>query len=166
MTNFDFLTEEKDFASFSSVAVAAEKTFHIDLDTCVVNCRRAMEFAVKWMYTVDADLTLPDYDDNLVTLLGTEEFRDIVGAAMLSRMHYIRKLGNVATHSHQKVTEDQARLCLENLFYFMDMVAYFYADDHTAREYDPTLPDKQNETLLDHSVEINIEELIKENEKL
>ena len=166
MTNFDFLTEEKDFVSFSSVAVAAEKTFHIDLSSCVLNCRRAMEFAVKWMYSVDADLVLPDYDNTLAVLMGTEEFRDIVGNEMLNHMHYIRKLGNVAAHSSQAITEDQARLCLENLFYFMDMVAYFYADDHTAREYDPTLPDKQDETLLDHSVEINVEELIKENEKL
>ena len=68
MTNFDFLTEEKRFDSFSSVAVSAEKIFKIDIGACVINCRRAMEFAVKWMYSVDSELKLPIYDDSLNTL--------------------------------------------------------------------------------------------------
>lgn len=32
MTNFDFLLSEPDFASFASVAVAAENLLHIDRD--------------------------------------------------------------------------------------------------------------------------------------
>lgn len=58
MTNFDFLLTEKDFSSFASVAVAAEKLLHIDRDSCVMNCRRAMEFAIKWMYSVSKDLIM------------------------------------------------------------------------------------------------------------
>ena len=46
MTNFDFLLSEPDFASFASVAVAAENLLHIDRDSSVLCCRRAMEFAV------------------------------------------------------------------------------------------------------------------------
>ena len=46
MTNFDFLLFEKDFTSFASVAVSAERILHIDPSACVLNCRRAMEFAV------------------------------------------------------------------------------------------------------------------------
>ena len=55
MTNFDFLTSDSQFNSFSSVAVSAEKILHIDPSAAVINCRRAMEFAVKWMYSVDKD---------------------------------------------------------------------------------------------------------------
>ena len=166
MTNFDFLTEEKRFDSFSSVAVSAEKIFKIDIDACVINCRRAMEFAVKWMYSVDKDLKLPVYDDSLNTLMGTEEFRSIMGAGILNRMHFIRKLGNNVAHSNRKITEEQARLCLENLFYVLDAIAYFYAEDYAEKEYDKTLPDVQEETLPDNSVQINFEELLKENAKL
>ena len=48
MTNFDFLTKDKQFDIFSGVAVAAEKILHIDTEASIINCRRAMEFAVKW----------------------------------------------------------------------------------------------------------------------
>ncbi len=39
MTNFDFLTRDKQFESFAGVAVAAEKTLPIDPATGVMNCR-------------------------------------------------------------------------------------------------------------------------------
>lgn len=53
MTNFDIFTKEQDFAAFAEPAVAAEKIYQIDLAACVLSCRRAMEAAVKWMYSVD-----------------------------------------------------------------------------------------------------------------
>ena len=49
MTNFDFLLSSPQFSSFAEVAVSAERILHIDPAACVLNCRRAMEFAVKWM---------------------------------------------------------------------------------------------------------------------
>ena len=56
MTNFDFLKQEPKFNSFSDVAIAAEKVLKIDRESSVINCRRAMEFAIKWMYSVDKSL--------------------------------------------------------------------------------------------------------------
>ena len=85
MTNFDFLLSTPAFAPFAGAAVAAERVFAIDPATCAMNCRRAMEAAVKWMYSVDGELSLP-WDDRLVSLLSTEEFRDIVGEDMLRRL--------------------------------------------------------------------------------
>ncbi len=41
MTNFDFLTKDKQFDTFSNVAIAAEKIIHIDPAACAVNCRRS-----------------------------------------------------------------------------------------------------------------------------
>ena len=67
MTNFDFLKATPDFDAFSDVAISAEQILHIDVDACVLNCRRSMEFAVKWMYSVDRDLVMP-YQDTLVSL--------------------------------------------------------------------------------------------------
>ena len=97
MTNFDFLLSTADFDAFADVAVSAEKLLHIDVDACVLNCRRAMEFAVKWMYSVDRELVMP-YQDNLVSLMNGEAFRDIVGLDIWRRMEFIRKLGNAAAH--------------------------------------------------------------------
>ena len=98
MTNFDFLTSDPQFHTFSSVAVSAEKIYHIDTSASVINCRRAMEFAVKWMFSVDGDLVMP-YQDTLVSLMTTEEFRDIVGRDIWLRMDFIRRVGNNAAHT-------------------------------------------------------------------
>ena len=114
MTNFDHFARDPQLAPFAEVAVSAEKIYQIDPAACVLNCRRAMEFAVKWMYSVDGDLKLP-WDDKLVSLMSTDEFRDVVDADLLRRMHFIRKLGNTAAHTGSKITREQAALCLENL---------------------------------------------------
>ena len=78
MTNFDIFAADPQFEPFASVAVSAERILHIDPSACVLNCRGAMEFAVKWMYSVDKALVMP-YQDTLVSLMNTEDFRDIVG---------------------------------------------------------------------------------------
>ncbi len=166
MTNFDFLTQDSQFASFASVAIAAEKTLHIDLSTSIINCRRAMEFAVKWMYSVDSSLVMP-YQDSLVSLINTEEFHDLVGTDIWRRMDYICKLGNNTAHSAKKIKEDEAVLCLENLYIFMDFVACCYSKSgYVQKDFDSELWKHQTETLLDNAVEINFEELIAENAKL
>ena len=65
MTNFDIFAKEQDFAPFAEPAVSAELIYQIDPAACVLNCRRAMEAAVKWMYSVDSELVMP-YQDNLI----------------------------------------------------------------------------------------------------
>lgn len=68
MTNFDFLKSNTQFNSFPTAASA-------------LNCCRAMEFAVKWMYSVDKSLAKP-YQDTMVYLVSTEEFREFVGVGL------------------------------------------------------------------------------------
>ena len=166
MTNFDFLTSDPQFNTFSGVAVSAEKIYHIDPSASILNCRRAMEFAVKWMYSVDGSLVMP-YQDTLISLMSSEEFRDIVGTDIYRRMDFIRRMGNNAAHTGKKITDEQAMLCLENLFVFLDFVACCYsALGKDERTFDRTLPTKQTETLLDNSVAINFEQLMKENAAL
>ena len=114
MTNFDIFLSEPKFTSFAEVAVSAEKILQIDPAACVLNCRRAMEAAVKWMYSVDGELKLP-WDDKLVSLMSTDEFRDVVDESLLRRMDFIRKVGNTAAHAGKKISREQAVLCLENL---------------------------------------------------
>ena len=98
MTNFDRFLTDPQFTSFAEVAVSAEKIYPIDPAACVLNCRRSMEFAVKWMYSVDNELVMP-YDDRLVSLMDAEDFRDIVGEDLWRRLKYIRQTGNAAAHT-------------------------------------------------------------------
>lgn len=166
MTNFDFLKNEPKFESFADAAISAEKILPIDFAASILNCRRAMEFAVKWMYSVDASLVKP-WDDKLVCLLGTEEFRGIVDADLLRRMDFIRKVGNSAAHAGNKVKREQAELCLENLFIFLDFVAYCYADEYTEKTYDKTLLKTESaEPVVTPEIEIKLEKLMKENAAL
>ena len=167
MTNFDFLKNEEKFDSFAETAVTAEKLLNIDIDSCVLNCRRAMEFAVKWMYSVDKELK-PPYEQTLVCLINDENFRDIVGEDTYRRMDFIRKVGNNAAHSGKKVTKEQAELCLENLYYFMDQVAYFYADSYTEQQFDKNLPIQTPEKAFSpaNDTDIDLQALIEENKAL
>lgn len=138
MSNFKFLLSDPAFAPFAEVAMAAEKILHIDPAACILNCRRAMEFAVKWMYSVDKELEMP-YQDNLQSLMSREEFRSIVGPDIWRRMDYIRTKGNNAAHKTGKVSEAAALLCLENLHIFLDFIAYCYGDNYEQSKFDPAL---------------------------
>lgn len=166
MTNFDFLTKDKQFDTFSGVAVAAEKILHIDTEASIINCRRAMEFAVKWMYSVDSCLVMP-YQDTLVSLMNSEEFRDIVGTDIWRRMDFIRRMGNNAAHSGKKVTLEQATLCLENLYVFLDFVAYCYGEEYTEGSFNNELLKEQSTDVVPVDVpEIDLDALVTENEAL
>lgn len=168
MTNFDFLKKEPQFDSFADVAISAEKILHIDMEASVINCRRAMEFAIKWMYSVDSSLVMP-YQDTLVSLMSTEEFRDIVDKDLWKRMDFIRKLGNNAAHNGKKITLDQAKLCLENLYIFLDFVSYCYAKGYTEGEFHAELLEESKPSALEDMPqisEIDLKALIAENQVL
>lgn len=168
MTNFDFLKKEPQFDSFADVAISAEKILHIDMEASVINCRRAMEFAIKWMYSVDGSLVMP-YQDTLVSLMSTEEFRDIVDPNLWRRLDFIRRVGNNAAHNGKKITLDQAKLCLENLYIFLDFVAYCYAKDYTEGEFHAELLEEQKQPVLEEVSpipEIDLKALIAENQAL
>ncbi|MBQ8698200.1 MAG: DUF4145 domain-containing protein, partial [Schwartzia sp.] len=169
MTNFDLFTKEKDFAAFAEAAVAAERIYRIDPAACALNCRRAMECAVKWMYSVDDALSLP-YQDKLVSLMNTEDFRSIVDENLRRRMDFIRLTGNAAAHVGMKITKEQAALCLENLYIFLDFVAYCYGSDYQEKPFDASLLEQETPAAAapaeKSEAELKLEELMKENAAL
>ena len=135
VTNFDYLKNESKFSAFAGVAISAEKIILLDPEACIMNCRRAMEFAVKWMYSVDSALQMP-YQDTLQSLMNEEDYRQLIGNDLWKRMDYIRKCGNNVAHSGKKLGRDEAMLCLENLFIFLDYVAYCYSEHYEERTFD------------------------------
>ncbi len=167
MTNFDFLQQDPQFEAFAGAAVSAERIYGIDAEASVIGCRRAMEFAVKWMYSVDGALT-PPYQDTLVSLMGNGNFRDIVGANIWRRMDFIRKTANAAAHSAgRKITPEQAALCLENLFVFMDFVACCYGKDYQPREFDRSLLGQEQAAPVKEAGEsVDLSALLAENAAL
>ena len=168
MTNFDIFSAIPQFDPFASVAVSAERILHIDPSACVLNCHRAMEFAVKWMYSVDKGLVMP-YQDTLVSLMNTEDFRDIVGTDIWRRMDFIRRTGNTAAHTGKKITEEQAALCLENLYVLLDFVAYCYGENYTEGHFVRALLAEKSEASaapVQEAPEVDLAALMAENAAL
>lgn len=139
MTNFDYLKTESKFSSFVDAAIIAERVFEIDPSSCAANCRKAMELAIKWMYSVDKTLKKP-YQETLSSLMSTDDFHDIVDDDLWKRLDLIRKIGNRAIHSESKpVSRDEAILCLKNLHIFFDFIYYCYGDNYKEVAFDESL---------------------------
>lgn len=169
MSNFSFFQHVPQMKSFTDIAVAAETVLSIDPAACVLNCRRAMEAAVKWMYAVDGSLVMP-WDDKLVTLINTEEFRGIVDDQLIFRLDFIRRMGNNAAHGGKVITREQAVLCLQNLFVFFDFLAYCYGENYTEHTFNPALLAEQSAQptppAVDEDAARKLDALIKENAAL
>jgi type I restriction enzyme R subunit len=98
MRNFDYLKDIeplKDLYGFCSAAEDSQQTNH---DICALNCRRALEWIVKTIYTlkhIDVDKRT-----SLLELTNGEPFTQFVGDddRMMMAVHYVRKIGNKAAH--------------------------------------------------------------------
>lgn len=169
MSNFTPYLSIPSFAAFAPIAESAEKILSIDPAACVLNCRRAMEAAVKWMYAVDGSLVAP-WDDKLVTLINTEEFRGIVDEQLIFRLDFIRRMGNNAAHGGKVINREQAVLCLQNLFVFFDFLAYCYGENYTEHTFNPALLAEQSAQptppAVDEDAARKLDALIKENAAL
>lgn len=166
MTNFDYLKKEKEFNSFVDIAIVAERTYKIDVNTCILNCRRAMEAAIKWMFSIDNELVVP-YKDNLNALMHVESFKDIVGDDLWKRLEFIRKYGNEVAHTTKDKANDVAKLCLNNLFCFFDWISCCYGSEYEEKEFDESLLDNEVTNNVSESVcDVNLQTLIEENKAL
>ncbi len=168
MTNFDYLKSNSQFNTFVDVAISAERIIHIDPEATIINCRKSMEFAIKWMYSVDKSLIMP-YQDNLLSLMHTDEFKDIVDDVLWKRLDFIRRMGNNAAHTGKKITFDQAELCLQDLFIFLDFIAYCYGENYEEHEFDTKLLEKDTAGQIIKQKEfadVDLAALIAENQAL
>ncbi|HBF1261782.1 TPA: DEAD/DEAH box helicase family protein [Clostridioides difficile] len=176
MGNFDFLQKKKNFNSFNTVCLEAEKSILVSPSTCATITRRALELAVKWLYTNDSDLLLP-YQDNLSTLIHNNSFIELIDYDMLPLLKYIVKLGNLSVHTSANIERGEAILSLNNLHQFVSWIDYCYSDEYTAEDFneDLLLHGEEKRTRPDElknlyerlsSKDKKLEEVIKENEEL
>lgn len=174
--NFEFLNNKKIFDSFSFACLEAEKSILISPSTTAILSRRALELAVKWMYSFDNDLNIP-YQDNISSLIHDNSFMDIVDYDLFKMIKYIIKLGNVAVHTNSSIKREEAILSLNNLFNFICFLDYCYSDEYIEREFDEDLLDEGSskrikaqelQELYDKlsAKDKRIEEVRKENEDL
>ena len=138
MTNFEFLSRISDYTLFSAAAIEAEKVYSTSPAMCAVGCRKALELAVKWVYSADNTISMP-YKDNLQSLIHEPSFRFALDSQTWGKLPFIIKLGNLSVHTERAVNKADALLALESLFEFIEWVDYCYGSDYQERHFDPAL---------------------------
>ena len=138
MSNFEFLKDIKEYALFAPAAIEAERVYASAPAMCAVGCRKALELAVKWVYSADTSMQMP-YKDNLQSLIHEPSFRFAVDYNTWGKMPFIIKLGNLAVHTEKSVQKSDALLALKGLFEFIEWVDYCYGLDYVERKFDENL---------------------------
>ncbi|MEE0463667.1 DEAD/DEAH box helicase family protein [Blautia hydrogenotrophica] len=175
MSNFDFLKMKKEYKLFAPACVEAEKIYASAPAMCAVGCRKALELAVKWIYSADKTMKMP-YKDNLQSLIHEPSFRFAVDYNTWGKLPFIIKLGNLAVHTERSVQSSDALASLKGLFEFVQWIDYCYGSDYQERVFDESLIPtekiavdtrkiKEQETLLDEK-ESEIEALRKQIEQM
>lgn len=175
-TNFDFLKSKSQFNSFVDSCIEAEKSLIVSPATCAILSRRALELAVKWVYSFDEELNVP-YQDNISSLIHEPSFLQIIDPKLFPLLKYVIKLGNTAVHTNSMIKRDEAVLSLRNLHEFISWIDYCYSDEYTCEEFDESFLEKSTEKrvrpeeLRDLYEKLSakdkrLEEIRKENEEL
>ena len=175
MSNFGFLKIKKEYELFSPACVEAEKIYASAPAMCAVGCRKALELAVKWVYSADKTMKMP-YKDNLQSLIHEPSFRFAVDYNTWGKLPFIIKLGNLAVHTERSVQPSDALASLKGLFEFVQWIDYCYGSDYQERVFDESLIPtekvavdtrkiKEQESLLDEK-EAEIEALRKQIEQM
>ena len=142
MTNFLFLKDKKEYTMFSLACIEAEKIYYSSPAMCAVGCRKALELAVKWVYSADNTIKKP-YKDNLKSLIYEDSFRSALNNNTWNRLPYIIKTGNLAVHTNRNIKSSDAVFALEGLFEFVEWIDYCYGNDYKERRFDENLIPKE-----------------------
>ena len=138
MSNFDFLKDTKEYALFAPAAIEAERVYASAPAMCAVGCRKALELAVKWVYSADTTMQMP-YKDNLQSLIHEPSFRFAVDYNTWGKLPFIIKLGNLAVHTEKSVQKSDALASLQGLFEFVEWIDYCYGQNYEERKFDETI---------------------------
>lgn len=165
-SNFDFLLHNKQYQLLAGACIDAEKAINTSPALCAIAARKAMELAVKWVYSADG-IPMP-YKTTLQALIHEPGFKFALDNLTWSKLPYIIKLGNLAVHTDKKIGPSDALLSLQGLFDFIMWIDYSYGDDYMERSFDENL--LLAEALPDHDIlqqkDDEIQRLLDEIEKL
>lgn len=143
--NFEFLKPLKQYQAFAQACLEAEKSMVVSYATTAILTRRALELAVKWVFSFDEALSVP-YQDNLSTLIHDRTFNEVIDSRLFKMLRYIQKLGNAAVHTNAGVKREQAVMALRCLYEFVNWIDYSYSEALHDQPFDEKLlPDGQSE---------------------
>ncbi len=138
MTNFSFLMDKSEYTLFGPAAMEAEKVFYSAPAMSAIGSRKALELAVKWVYSADPSISMP-YRDNLQSLIHEESFKNSVPFMTWKKLRVIIYTGNDAVHTERIVTRQEALASLMALFEFIQWIDYIYGSKYEQRKFDLSL---------------------------
>lgn len=142
MANFSFLADKPEYRAFAKDCIDAEESLQNSYDSCVKLVRTALDAAVKWVYSNDKNFAaqrnkMPaDKKDNLFDLIANPSFEKAIGKDLTKKLHYCRKAGNQAIHNEKEFAIEEAVLCLQNLFEFVQWIDKHYGK---SKDFSPRL---------------------------
>lgn len=143
MANFDFLTYDSNYSSFSQMAIDAERQYNRNTVFAAFAARKALEQAVKWMYSIDGDLHRP-YDDSIQVLVHEPTFVNAVPSDIRTAMQTVIKVGNSGVHDTYAVDKKYVLLSLKALFNIVNWIDYTYGMNYEQRTFDvAAIPDNK-----------------------
>ncbi len=149
--NFDFLKDIDDFKKLYSYCQQAETAVFSAPSLSVVASRNALESLVKSFYVIKYG-NYPE-DATLYDLIVDGCFSSYLDDALLSSVHYVRKIGNNGAHG-EEITKKSAVSVLHTLQDIIKGLFYFLNVDIGDPTFDKTIYDEPLETKPFESVPV------------
>ena len=130
MSNFAFLRAE--WPDLFEEAQRAERNTVPDPRTACFYARRCLEYTLKWLYRADGTLDSPYRKDNLAAMIAEPTMMHLVGPDLHAKMEIIRRQGNNAVHEHRRLTDQDSRPVIRELFHVTYWIARHYTRDPVA----------------------------------
>lgn len=168
MGNFDFLRGKKEYEVFAPAAIEAERVYATSPAMCAIGCRKALELAVKWVYSADNTMQLP-FKDNLQSLIHGPDFRYAMEYDTWKKLPLIAKMGNLAVHTARNITPTDAVVSLRGLFEFIEWIDYCYGRDYKEHFFKESLIPQSRVSLDEKRIKEQaglLKEKEEENQKL
>lgn len=152
MLNFDYLKQIPELRELHRLCDLCEQRQNSDPESSAIYARKALEWLVKAIYMMK-NLALPERA-KLYHLTTSPAFTDFIAdPQLMSAVHWVRKVGNLAAHDG-KVTQRDAFFTVLNLYNLVGGVLLKLRVLNTLAPFDKMLlPQRQSKAKEDHSAD-------------
>ncbi|NLM42854.1 MAG: DEAD/DEAH box helicase family protein [Clostridiales bacterium] len=151
--NFDFLKNKSEYELFANACIEAEIVLSTSAAMSAIGSRKALELAVKWVYSADNTMSMP-YKDSIQALIHEPSFKIAIEPATWNKLPYIIKLGNLAVHTEKKIDRSDAILSLKFLFEFIQWLDYCYGSEYEERVFKEELIPTEKVALNEEKIRV------------
>lgn len=145
--NFDFLKDRILFKQLNSFCSDAETFVITHPDISATSSRKALEAIVKYFYAAKYPKKMDISNTSLYKLISSSEFTAYMDQSILSNIHYVRTIGNNATHG-EFITRQEAMTSLESLYYVVTEILKLFKIGNSYPLFDKTVYSKTDKLPL------------------